>query len=229
MAFEIGAFTTDLMKMFTESPSFPVMKNGVYIDKNGYEQKDSDKHPNRSPLTLKEAVENCMNETYYRDMVSASFDIGNEKLEISHPYYHILQQAPVIRKKNKSTKKTRGSQSEVEVSKRDYERVTFNGKTFTKEYSRNVRGKRTNLSRTSYWSGNVTSGGSFINREANQYKNVYYQYINKILDSGILLTLANKYGLKMKRKMDNGLAEEYFSQFNEAPINMLDILSSFDE
>lgn len=229
MEFEIGAFTSDLMELFLNSPLFPVMPNGKYIDKNGYEQEDSAKHPFRSPLTLKEATDNCMKETYSRDEISTSFDIGSEKMELTHPYYHIINQAPNIKKRYKATKKTRGSQYGVGADKVDYEKVSFNGKTFTKEYSRNVRGKRNNLSNTSYWSGGVTSGGKFINREANQYKNVHYQYISKILDSGILETLANKYNMTLKRKIDTGLGEEYFSQFNEAPINMLDILGSFGD
>lgn len=224
MEFEIGAFTKDLKELFLNSPLFPIMPNGVYIDKNGYEQKDENKHKGREPLTLKKATENCMDETYYRDAISTAFDIGSEKMERTHPYYHILNQAPVIRKRNIATKKTRGSQENVSVEKRDYEKVSFNGKTFTKEYSRNVRGKRTGLSKTSYW-----NDGKFINREASQYKNVHYQYINKILDSGILETLASKYEMKLKRKIDAGLEEEYFSQFDEAPVNMLDILSSFGE
>lgn len=43
-----------------------------------------------------------------------TFDIGNEYAEEHYPYYHILEDAPYIRKRDRGTAKTRGSQAKVE-------------------------------------------------------------------------------------------------------------------
>ena len=158
------------------------------------------------------------------------FEIGNENAEEKYPYYHILEDAPVIRKRGRGTKKTKGSQAEVEnLGQRDYNRVSWNGKTFTKEYSRNVRGSRKRLASVSHWTTDYMGNDVFINREANAYLNEHYHYIEKMLnDYGILDTLASEFNLKRGRTIDTGLAEEYFSQEDADMTNILDIIGSHD-
>ena len=187
---------------------------------------DKDKHPNRNPLHLKNAVFD--NLQMYRGEDSITFDIGNERLEQTHPYYHILQNSEVIRVRGKGTKKSKGSQDKVkELGKRDYERVSWNGKTFTKEYSRNVRGSRTR--RDSGRKVVVGTDGVVyrINQNANYYVNIYYHYIDRILDT-TLPWIAQELGLKMKRKEDTGLLEEMNTQEDDKIGNILNILDSFN-
>ena len=146
------------------------------------------------------------------------FDIGNEESERDYPYYHILEDVPVIRKAHKGTKATKGSQDKVEnLGQRDYGRVTFNGKTYSKEYSKNVRGARKSvvLNSTRYirdYNGDTIK----INRGANQYQNVHYQYIEKMM-SMLLPQLAVDFDMKLGRTIDNGLMEEYTMQEHTLP------------
>lgn len=202
--------------------------NDPYITKTGQEQKESVKHKNRpSPKDLKTQIENSMNFSKNGTENMQTFDIGNENMERNFPYYHILQQAPIIRKKEMSTTKTRGSQQYVkDKGKRDYEQVYWNGKTFTKEYSKNVRGSRLNLSKTSYWSGGKTSGGDFIRPESKQYLNVHYQYIDKICDE-LAPIIAEEYGMKLRRKQDSGLIDEFAMQEDVSIESVLEAFDSF--
>ena len=224
--FEIGGFTNRLVELFLGSPLFPYMK-GNYITKNGRVQSDMKKHPNRDPRHLKTATRHCIYETMIGSDNMVIFDIGNEQMEIMHQYYHILQDSPYIRKAGMGSKKTRGSQAKIEPAKRDYGRVEWNGKTFTKEYARNIRGKRSRLNSVSHW---VEEDGQrkFINRESNSYLNIHYRYIDRILDSGILKDLAHEYGMKTMRKQDTGLGEEYMTQ-GETPLDIIGIFASFEE
>lgn len=225
--FDISGFTLRLVELFLGSPLFPYMK-GNYVTKNGRVQSDKTKHPNRDPRHLKTITRQCIRETMIGSDDMVLFDIGNEKMETTYPYYHILQDSPYIRKANESSEKTRGSQAKVEIAKRDYGMVSWNGKTFTKEYARNVRGKRNRLGQVSHWIENANGEKEFINRESNSYLNVHYRYIDRILDSGILKDLAHEYGLKTMRKQDSGLGEEYFTQGQE-PLDILGIFASFEE
>lgn len=228
MEFEINSFTESLISLFVNSKQMPDM-NGFYVDRLGRKQEDVSKHKNRPvPRELKNQIQNCMKDTMNKVESMNTFDIGNEQMEKNFPYYHILQQAPVIRKRNQATKKSRGSQYGKSAKDIDYEIVSWNGKTYTKEYSRNVRGKRLNMNKTSYWSGAKTSDGEYIHPSAKQYKNIHYQYIDHICDE-IAPMLAEQYGLQLKRKIDTGLGEEYFSQLEESPNNLLEILGSFEE
>ena len=154
-----------------------------------------------------------------------TFDIGNDFAEREYPYYHILEDAPVIRKKDKGTDRSRGSQAKVEdLSARDYGIVSFTGKTFTKEYTRNIRGKRRSIidKSTRYVDGKK------INRGANSYENVHYHYIEKMM-SKINPFLADEFGLKLKRVEDTGLAEEYVMDMYDLPSIDSDTVSSFVE
>ena len=177
-------------------------------------------------MKLKDAVISSMaNSTVFVEN-EISFNIGNEQMEKTHPYYHILENAPVIRKRGKGTDKSRGSQAKIEdVGQRDYERVSFNGKSFTKEYAKNVRGKRNRIDNVTHFVSDSRGNRKMINREAGAYQNVHYMYIEKILDSGILNTIAEEQGLKVMRKSNTGLAEEYFAQQGE--LDLASIIDSF--
>lgn len=138
------------------------------------------------------------------------FEIGNEESEKDYPYYHILEDAPVIRKKDKGTGKSKGSQDMVtNLGRRDYGIVSFNGKTFTKEYARNVRGKRNSVIRNSTRYIKDYNGDTIkINKGANSYQNRHYHYIeNMILSSNQLLAV--DFNMKQGRSVDSGLGEEY--------------------
>lgn len=147
----------------------------------------------------------------------ASFEIGNETAERIAPYYHILQDAQYIRKSGFGTKKTKGSQAKVEnIGKRDYGRVSLKGKTYSQEYKKNIRGARNEamyFGSTRYitdMDGNVFK----VNRESEYYFNVHYKYIDKILDETLPL-VAEELGLKLLRKKDTGLEDEYEFQIVE--------------
>lgn len=146
------------------------------------------------------------------------FEIGNEVAEENYPYYHILQNSQVIRKKGRATTKSRGSEHNLEPAKRDYERVSFNGKTFTKEYSKNVRGQRSLVgSATRYVYGG--DGKVYkLNADAKYYYNKHYKYIDRILDSTIPY-VAQQNGLRSMRKKQTSLEDDY---------NQQDIVSIFD-
>lgn len=216
MEFSVDAFLNSLVSYM--AVAFPYMED---------EEKDRAKHPKREPLHLKDAIFNDLQVAH--SLNSATFDIGNERLERTHPYYHILENSQVIRKAHRSTEKSRGSQAKVQdVGKRDYERVNWNGKTYSKEYSRNVRGSRSLLDKASHWTVDTSGKLSFANRDANYYANIHYHYIEKMLEGGILDMLAADFGLKKMRKQDSGLAEEFALQENNE-LNLVDILNSFAE
>ena len=150
-----------------------------------------------------------------------SFDIGSYMAEAKYPYYHILQDAPVIRKRNRATAKSRGSQAAIEnLGQRDYGRVKFNGKTYTKEYAKNVRGERASIIERAR-----------DNPRANSYVNIHYQYIDKMLDQ-IMPLIALEFGGKLKRKQSSGLLEEFELQEQEdldERYDMDNIIDSFME
>ena len=140
------------------------------------------------------------------------FEIGNDYAEEYYPYYHILEDAEVIRKRGRGTSQSRGSQAKVEkLSARDYGRINFNGKTYTREYQKNVRGARSRTDKAQY--SIVGSDGVVykVNKNANYYKNIHYHYIERILDTTLpWIAVAN--GLRMKRTEITDLSEEYTEQ-----------------
>lgn len=222
MDFEKHTFSTRLRELFFNSPMFPIMI-GDYVSKWGQTQSDAQKHKDRNPTHLKQAAEQEVANTVVESDNTITFDYGSVKLERIYPYYHILQNSPVIRKANRGTKKSKGSQVLQSVENRDFERVQWNGKTFVKEYDRNVRGSRVSFSKTT-----IKHNGEYFNTSANQYLNVHYKYIDRILDS-IVYTLASEFGLKMRRKQDTGLAEEYSMQEeSEYTTDIIDIFNSFE-
>lgn len=227
MPFDIITFTNRLKELFTESPLFPNAPE-YYENEWGNRQLNSEKHKGRQPLKLKTAVIQCIADTTIKEQDTITFDIGSESLERMHPYYHILEDTPVIRKRNKGTEKSLGSQAKIEdVGKRDYGRVSFNGKTFSKEYSRNVRGKRNRLDSVDHYITDSRGHIKRVNRESNSYQNVHYRYIERILDSGILDTIAKEQELKLMRKANTGLAEEYLMQNDYQQSSLQDIIDSF--
>lgn len=155
------------------------------------------------------------------------FEIGNDYAEEYYPYYHILEDAEVIRKRGRGTKKSRGSQAEItKLSDRDYSKVSWNGKTFSREYQKNVRGKRSLAAK-----GTITVIGSDgvvykVNKDANYYTNKHYHYIERILDT-ILPWIAPAFGLKQGRTELTSLESDYESQQSENLI--ASIMSSFEE
>ena len=113
-----------------------------------------------------------------------TFDIGDDYSEQYYPYYHILQDSPVIHKRGKGTAKSKGTMAEIKnLSQRDYGRINFNGKTFSREYTRNVRGARASVisNSTRY------VGGKKINMDSTTYANTHYHYIDKILDYSLTI------------------------------------------
>ena len=210
MEFTISSFTKRLRELMYNS--FP------YED----EEINRLKHKDRPEHIRDVAFMN--NPTFMLDENSIAFEIGNEYAEEYYPYYHILEDAPYIRKKDMATDKTRGSQAQVqELAKRDYNIISFNGKTYTREYARNVRGARDRLSKVSHWATDNNGKREWINREANSYLNVHYQYIEKMMNNYILDQLAMEFGLKKSRTQLTSLQEDY-----EA-LSIVDIINSMVE
>lgn len=223
MDFSIDAFANTIRDTLYDN--FPYLK-GRGFNKNG-----KPKHKNHNEEIREVALK--------RNPILASenkvvFDIGNNYAEQYYPYYHILNDADVIRIRGKGTKKSKGSQVEIEkLSDRDYGIVSWNGKTYSKEYQRNVRGKRSRADKGRKYV--VGSDGEVysVNPNANYYYNKHFQYIDRILDETITF-IAQSYGLKMLRKQDSGLQEEYnLSNHTDTTSlsieNILDAFSSFFE
>lgn len=164
------------------------------------------------------------------DENTLEFQIGNAFAEEKYPYYHILEDAKVIRKRGRGSEKTRGSQAKVEkLSERDYNRVTWTGKNLTREYSRNIRGKRARIEKISHYVTNYNGEVLFINREANSYLNVHYNYIETMLeDRGILDRLASEFGMKRKRTQQTSLLDDFLMQSNNDPDIVAEVLSHFE-
>ena len=224
MEFDIETFTTRLRELMYDSPYFP------YLAERGKNRSGSFKHKLKNN-EIKNVAFKTNPTLIVGDM--RTFDIGNSYAEAEYPYYHILEDAPAIRKRGKGTKKTKGSQATITKSMdRDYNIVSWNGKTFTKEYARNVRGKRNRLSNVSHWATDYNGDLWFINRNAGSYKNEHYHYIERMLNNGILDAIATEFGLTRKRTVDTGLKEEYISQYYDienysSDSGIIDMIQSF--
>ena len=231
MDFELGLFAEKLKEWFVNSALFPYYEiANTTQTKYGRskQQSDKDKHPNRTPTHLKDVAKQCVDNTTFVGEGIIQFDYGNAVMEHNYPHYHILEDNQVIKKRGKGTKKTKGSQDQEKIlAKRDYGKVSWNGKTFTKEYSRNVRGSRNRFSQVSHWSI-VNGQGHYENADANAYLNTHYKYIENILDQDVVQKLASYFELRPARKIDGGLGDEYFSGLEEPPANILDIIGSFE-
>ena len=197
MDFEINAFVSQLRKnMYVK---FPYERDFINKEKHkGREEHIRDVAFDRNP-------------TLSADDGILYFEIGNEYSEERYPYYHILEDAPVIRKKDRGTDKTKGSQAKIEkVSERDYGIVNWNGKTFTKEYSRNIRGQRSRVVDKATRFVKIRGKRYRYNADSNSYKNIHYRYIENML-SEILPLLASEFNMKYVGTSSSGLQEEYFT------------------
>ena len=214
--FNLSAFTQRLRDMIYNS--FPYEREEV----------NEKKHEDRPGHIRDVAFKN--NQTIQFSDNELIFEIGNAFAEERYPYYHILQDTPYIRKRDRGTKKTKGSQAAIEYkASRDYGRVNFNGKTYTKEYRRNVRGERNRLSKVSHWATDYNGNRYFINKERNSYLNVHYNFIEQIMYFNLPL-LALEFGLKQKRTQITGLEEEYKEQsYVSQGYDIVDIFNSFAE
>lgn len=154
------------------------------------------------------------------------FEIGSDFAEENYPYYHILEDAEVIRKRGRGTKLTKGSQAEIsKLSARDYSHINFNGQTYSREYRKNVRGQRSRIDKATYIVVGSDGRAYRINSNANYYKNKHYRYIERTLDS-TLPWIANEYGLRMGRTELTSLEIEYSEQQHDSLITS--IINSFE-
>ena len=153
---------------------------------------------------------------------SMYFEIGNDIAEAKAPYYHILEDAQVIRKAGLGTKKSKGSQAFVQdKSKRDYGQATFTITNNSKgqrinpyyEYRRNVRGKRSLVGNSTHRVIDENGVVTKINRESKYYFNIHYNYIERGLET-ITNLLAHQFDMKLQRtKID--YSEEYNEYMKE--------------
>lgn len=196
MEFTIDAFVNRIRKEM--SNLFPFENEAI----------NKQKHKNRQEHIRDVAFMN--NPVRFEDNLTY-FDIGNYFSEANYPYYHILEDSRLIHTKNNSTKSSRGSQAEVKnLGDRNYGKIRWNGKTFSQEYRKNVRGMR----------GMVKKGGFYVDSQgvvhqpqqrANVYENVHYHYIERILNA-ILPSIASEFNLKQARTQSSGLKDEYSLQ-----------------
>lgn len=184
------------------------------------------KHKDR-PLHIRDIAFGYLPNIYSNEN-TIYFDIGDEYSEEYYPYYHILEDADVIRKRGKGTKTSKGSQDQItQLGKRDYGRISFNGKTYSREYRKNVRGERSKISKSTY--NIVGSDGRVwkVNKDANYYKNIHYHYIERILDSA-LPWIAQSFNLKMRRTELTDLSSEFQEQSEQDMTSkIMNIIDSF--
>lgn len=211
MEYTLGSFTKRLRELMYDN--FPRLEG------RGFNPSGTPKHGEHNEEIRDIAFMN--NPTFMIDENTNAFEIGNDYAEEYYPYYHILEDTPYIRKRNKATDKTKGSQAKVEKrSQRDYNIISFNGKTFSREYARNVRGKRNRLDQVSHWVTSADGKQVFVNRESNSYLNEHYHYIEKMMSNVILDQLAIEFGMRSGRTQITSLQEDY-----EA-LNIVDIINS---
>ena len=155
------------------------------------------------------------------------FDIGNDYAEQYYPYYHILQDSEVIRKRGRGTDKSRGSQAQItKLSERDYAKISWNGKTYKREYQKNVRGQRSLAAKGTIKVVGGDGKAYYVNKDANYYYNKHYHYIEKTLDY-VLPWIAPAFGLSMQRTKITDLEDDV--QTSEHYGLVSSILQSFEE
>lgn len=135
------------------------------------------------------------------------FEIGNEYAEKTNPYYHILEDAKVIRNPNKGTPQSLGTQRSVkQVGKRDYGKVTYiksGGKTRVGQEYRTAYKNRSNI-----WNVNTTlylKRFNMRNEKRNYRYNIHFGYIERILEE-ITPTIAEQINARLIVR-DVGFAE----------------------
>lgn len=174
------------------------------------------KHKNRKYHMVDVAFKKNPTEYLSNDLLV--FDIGNEEAEKDYPYYHILEDSPVIRKRGRSTVTSRGSQQYVKnLGQRNYSKVSLSGKMFRKEYGDWLDSMRKAVQTSSF--EYVKENGKIVGVkkiESDTYFNSRYHYIENIL--GLLIpSLESTFNIKYKGASDNGLVEEYFMQEYDMP------------
>ena len=212
MEFTLQSFTQSIRQNLYDN--FPYESDEI----NDKKHKDRPLHIRDIAFGYLPSVEN--GDTIY-------FDIGSDYAEENYPYYHILEDAEVIRKRGKGTKGSKGSQAEIkELGKRDYGRINFNGKTYSREYRKNVRGQRSRLGTATKTVVGSDGKAYRINANANYYQNKHFHYIERTLDM-VLPWIAQEYGLKMGRTEITDLQSEYSEQ--ESADRIMNIMGSFEE
>ena len=124
------------------------------------------------------------------------FELGNEYAEEKAPYYHILEDAKIIRNPYQSTPQSRGSQAGVRPkAKRDYSVGTINAEgVITPEYRGSFSsGKRSYMQ--TYMKLVDKNYEKRFERSKFRY-NVHYAYIERILEN-ILPNVARLSGLSL--------------------------------
>lgn len=180
------------------------------------EEEHARKHPDRNWHMQDLALGNNLVISLGTD--SQYFEIGNDDSEEKAPYYHILQDAQVIRKAGRGTEKSKGSQAFItDPKKRDYGQASYSVSYDKKghgrinpyyEYRRNVRGSRSLVSKSTHKVFNEQDGKTVsVNRESKYYFNVHFDYIGRNLEN-IVKILANEFDLELK-KVGNDFTEEY--------------------
>lgn len=212
MEFTLQAFTNSIRQNIYDN--FPYESDSI----------NEKKHKNR-PLHIRDIAFGYLPSVESENNIY--FDIGSDYAEENYPYYHILEDAEVIRKRGKGTKGSRGSQAEIkELSKRDYGRISFNGKTYSREYRKNVRGQRSRLGTATRVVVGSDGKAYRVNPNAAYYQNVHYHFIERTLDM-VLPWIAQEYGLRMSRTEITDLSNEYNEQQDADRI--MNIMSSFEE
>lgn len=153
---------------------------------------------------------------------SMYFEIGNDIAEEKAPYYHILEDAQVIRKAGFGTKKTKGSQAFIQDKrKRDYGQATFTITNNSKgqrinpyyEYRRNVRGARSLVEKSTHRVYDENGKLTKVKRDSKYYFNIHYNYIERGLET-ITNLIAHQFDMKLQRtKID--YSEEYNEYMGE--------------
>ena len=118
------------------------------------------------------------------------------------------------------------------MGQRDYGKVSFNGKTYSKEYAKNIRGKRNSVvERATRFEYDNKGRRIRINPNSLSYKNIHYQYIDKILKTAIE-EVALEFGYKLVSTHGTSLKDDYIVQQemeDEYRNIMYDIIDSFND
>lgn len=190
-----GDTIANLLKQgITNSPLFPYDRS---IKRKSTRNNKEKPHMKDSAL-IANAIVPLSNGTIY-------FEIGNANAEDLTPHYHILEDAKIIRRANKSTKITRGSQDFVEKGKRNYGgyimRQTRQTKSSLFGFLETIQEYRQNQSRN-FW-GDAAKAREYSERvkyhhknQRNYYENVHWKYIERILEQ-LVPEIAIKIGAKL--------------------------------
>lgn len=200
MDFSLKAFTEQLRTQMANNHLFP------------YEDEEINKQKHKGRTEHIKQVAFLDNQPMYVTDNMIVFEIGNERAERLYPYYHILEDSPIIRKKGRADTYTKGSQDKVvDKGSRDYSIISFNCKTFSKEYQKNVRGMRKQvIDNATYFTG---KGKQRVphNEDSKSYRNIHYHYLENIALE-INPILADMFGITYVGSKGTSLKDEYIAQ-----------------